>query len=344
MIRGLGAASGKPDARVRSPRAIRSPPSSVRKFEQEHSMAIHSRRLMTGIAAAVLASAASAQVQAFVASGKLHVIGSSGPDGVQLSALDGTVRVSGLGGTLVNGAPSATLTGIVGEIAVSLGGGDDFLMMTDSQTLAGVSIELGGGDDTLFATRNLIRGDWVLHSGAAGPGGDLLALAGADQVGNVVLGSLFVVGNGLTLGLRGHTVSQDVVVNTGARNDKLLISGNNVAGSMVLQTRGGRDEIAFASEVGVAGNFVGGSLSIQAGAGDDLVHLGDVANPTNDVGSRSAILAGVGADTVTVRNTLFHDRVVFRGGSHFDVLEAQALVFGNTYARGVVQHDFESVQ
>ncbi len=307
-------------------------------------MGIHSSRLVAGLAAAVLASAASAQVQAFVASGELHVIGSSGPDGVQLSALDGTVRVSGLGGTLVNGAPSVTLTGIVGEIAVSLGSGDDFLLMTDGQTLAGVSVELGGGDDTLFATRNLIRGDWVLYAGAAGPGGDLIALAGADQVGNVVLGSLFVAGNGLTLGLRGHTVSQDVVVNTGARNDKLLISGNNVAGSMLLQTRGGQDHVALASEAGVAANFVAGSLSIHAGAGDDLVHLGDVANPTNEVGSRSAVLGGVGADTVTARNTLFHDRVVFRGGTHFDVLEAQAPVFGNTFERGSAQHDFESVQ
>jgi hypothetical protein len=303
-----------------------------------------SRRFVTSLAAAALAASASAQVQAVVSAGELHVLGSSGPDGVQVAALDGVVRVSGLGGTLVNGQSTVTLTGVTGRIEVALGSGDDFLMMTDSFTLAGVLIELGGGDDTLFATRNLIRGDWVLNSGVAGPAGDLIALAGSDQVGSVVLGSLFVAGNGLTLGLRGHTVGLDVVVNTGVRNDKLLISGNNVAGSMVVQTRGGRDEIALASEVGVAANFIARSLSIQAGAGDDLVNLGDVGNPTNEVGLRSAILAGVGVDTVSVRNTLFHDQVVFRGGTQFDILEAQAPVFGNTYEHGVAQHDFESVQ
>lgn len=303
--------------------------------------------LRSFVAAAALCAAAapaSAQVQAWVASGSLYVVGSPAADALSLWAADGTVRVNGLSGTLVNDAASQTFQGVSNVISISMGAGDDTLLMTDCRPRTHVRVHLGDGDDVFFASRNEIRGDFVIDAGAAGANGDLVALAGSDLVGNVVVRTLAIQGEKMTLGLRGQVVGRDVRVACGAGADELYIDGNTVVGSLAVDTGRGADRIEFASTAISPGNYIGGALSLDSGADDDVLRFGSPTSGISTIVGRAGVRTGLGADTVTLRHIVFESPVRFRGGSQFDAIELHQSVFGNEFRAGALLNDFESIQ
>lgn len=302
------------------------------------------RSMAAATAVCALGSLASAQVQASVSQGVLTVLGSSGADAISVLAVDGVVTVNGLAGTTVNGLPSANFNGVTGAIQIALGGGDDNLQMTDGRLLSDLVVDLGAGDDICFAQRNQISGSVAIDAGSAGQWGDLVALAGSDQIGNAILRSLFVTGDFVTIGARGQVVGEDLVLVGGAGQDLFFIDGNQVFGNVIVETGAARDEVHFASVLTATPNDIVGNLSIDAGPGDDLIEVGGVSAGLLHVGDRSVIRGGAGADTIQIRNTTFDGELLIRGGSQVDVAEAQAPVYGNDFARGIAFTDVESVQ
>jgi len=320
----------------------------TRAFSQHldlHSMTQFSRLfLRSAVAACALASFASAQVSTFKLFGAAFVVGSNGSDKLEIKDVNGAFVVQGNAGTTVNGGVTKTLTGITGPVFVLTGGGDDVLTMVDNVRSAGMLISLGSGDDLMYAERNQVAGDLWVDAGMGGVEGDLVVLSGTGGGGNQVLGTMLITGERVAASVRDCSIGQHLAIFTGDRDDFLHIANNTVLGSVMVDTRGGNDEIRFASYPPSLGNHVTGGVFMDSGAGNDIVWFGSTTSTNSVIGGCSYISTGAGDDDLIVQHCEFNSNLWLDGGADWDSGQFQDAGYLNVFGGAVHQQGFEILQ
>jgi hypothetical protein len=283
-------------------------------------------------ACAALSPLASAQSFAFKLCGNLIVFGSSGPDDLWLRGADGNVSVTANGGGTINGVGVAHFSGVYGGVVVATGSGNDVVRMTDCQRPNDVIVGLGSGDDLFYGERNQLGGSLWVDGGYASQFGDVVALSGSAGEGNVIVRSLIVTGQFVSIGARDCTVGRDLVLLTGSGADFLHIDGIvTVLGDVIVETNGGNDQIAFASFSQSEGNQIHGDLSIDAGYGDDIVRIGSDLGGVSSVAGATLLALGSGNDDLEIQRSEFIGPVFVNGGSGNDHARGAGAAYANTF-------------
>lgn len=249
---------------------------------------LKSSGFLGALTAAVLAWTNVGVAQEFSVSGStLRIRGEADSDNLTLSG-------GAIGDVLVTDGDGNEIDAFSGinRIEVDLRGGEDVLTLTDLALDGGsVSAKLGADGDDVFVT-GLIDADLLLD----GEGdADRLDLSG------------------------GATITGDLDVSGGLRNDDILLSGAVVNGDLWVDGQAGDEELSF------DGLTVDGRTRIDLGPGDDSA-IGTGAVFVDDV----AIIAGLGNDDVFNTANLYGGNLtVDLGGGADDYEELGATIDGD---------------
>jgi hypothetical protein len=240
---------------------------SVRGFQYKEAEAMSGLKsgFIATVAAAMCAWTNVGVAQEFTVSGStLRIRGETDADNL-------TVTGGLLGEVVVTDGQGNELDtfGDIDRIEIDLRGGGDVLTLVDLALDGGfVGVKLGADGDDVFVT-GLIDADLILD----GEGdADLFDLSG------------------------GATITGDLDVYGGLRNDDILLTGAVVNGDLWVDGQAGDEELT------VDGLVVDGRSRIDLGVGDDTL-LGSGATFTGDV----LIIAGLGSDDI------FNDANIFDG-------------------------------
>ena len=172
------------------------------------------RRFTPGVESLENRTVPAGNVQAFVSGHVLYVAGDdaanriwiagSGKTGVVIRSLDGE--------TTINGRNAVFVGGITGGYHVTMGGGDDYLLVTSTRSNGGLTVDMGEGNDYLGISDAGHARETVL---AGGEGND-------------------------TIVLHASTFRRPVYVNTGAGHDQVVAAGVR-AGDFVMTNPSGTD-------------------------------------------------------------------------------------------------------
>lgn len=295
------------------------------------------------LSAVCLASAASAQVQAFVVHGNLFVRGSAAGESLTLHASGDQASVLGNFGTTVNGLSQVDLSGVTGEVLVSMDGGNDSVFVSDSTFPGGMQVRLGSGDDLFFAARNTFNGDLEIDGGSFASAGELIVLGDPAGVGNVIVGDLEVDVRFATVVVLGSTVYGESEIESRQGGDLIQVDGCEFFGRFEVESGGGNDTIRLGSDAGGLGNTFHGCLEVESGHGGDIVRLGSTAGGATTIEGNADIRTGSGDDQVFIQNTTFERRLRARGGHGLDSIELQGAGFANSLLDGLSIEGFETV-
>jgi hypothetical protein len=233
------------------------------------------------------------EVRAKVAGDKLTITGDDGPNGVQVSGVGpDTVVVVGLDATLVNGALSASFSGVK-ALSIDAKGGADRVELVDVVLDKTLTVTLGAGSDAF-----VMQGGRVTKKAdiAGGGDGDDIRVRGGARFG----GQLLVTG--------------------GKKVDTVVVTDASIGGDSEIQGGAGNDDVTvqFTTLDGGANLIVGG------GDGADRTTLLD------DRFSDVQVYMGNGNDRLVVEGCHFdrtlkaqgnggHDELDLKGDNTFDV-------------------------
>jgi hypothetical protein len=189
-------------------------------------------------------------VSAVVQDGNLTITGNAAPNEIAIYAGDnpGEILIAGAtttgdasGNTVVNGSHAPVLlTGVTGNIAVNLAGGDDRVVVTNVNLAGNLDVNLGTGDDEL-----VIRGDTPTQADIDLNGTRVLTY---DAVN--IQGALRVTG--------------------AAGDDAFTLANAAVKGNLLLSAGNGDDRLVVQGQL--ANNQIGGSVFANMGYGDDVIN------------------------------------------------------------------------
>ena len=232
-------------------------------------------------------------VRTSVAGDKLTITGDDAPNGVQVSGVgQDAFVVVGLDATLVNGALSATVSGVK-QIVIDVKGGADRVELIDVVLDKTLEVTLGAGSDAF-----VMQGGRVSKKAeiSGGKDGDDIRVRGGARFGGQLL------------------------VNGGKKVDTIIVTDVSIRGDSEIKGGSGNDDVTvqFTSLDGGANLIVGG------GDGVDLTTLVD------DSFSDVQIYMGDGNDKLVVEGCHFdrtlkaqgnggHDEIDLQGDNTFDV-------------------------
>ena len=210
------------------------------------------------------------------------------------------IIVLGSGGSVVSAGGGAN-TVTVGAAndgthndAITTGGGDDLIQVTDSKLSAHLSVAANGGNDTLEITSDAALADADL---AQLTGIEILKLSAnaGDNAQNVILAA-----SALAMGLT--TVDATAV----GSSDAVTIDAVAFSGTLTVNSGAGGDTIVLGS---------GGSV-VNTGDGNNFVTVG----AANDGVQNDHITGGNDFDSIFVTNAQFNSHLVVSAGSNTDRL------------------------
>jgi hypothetical protein len=182
--------------------------------------------------------------------GELDLTGDAAGNGVQITAGSGhqfTVRgVPDNGPTTINGKPFVNVDGVKGDVRVALGGGDDILsVFGTTRALAlpkGLRVSLGSGNDLVVLTNVTVKDGLEIRSGSGGDrsasGRETIALEDVDVAGD----TKFQTGAGDdTVAIADSGFGGKLEVGLGAGNDSLSIANSDVLGDFEVDGGDGFD-------------------------------------------------------------------------------------------------------
>jgi hypothetical protein len=250
---------------------------------------------MAVLALAVAAGQAWAvgSVRATVSGDKLTITGDDAPNGVQVSGIgQDALLVVGSDATLVNGALSASVSGVK-QIVIDVKGGSDRVELIDVVLDKTLKVTLGAGSDAF-----VIQGGRVSQKAEINGGKD------ADDI-RVRGGARF---------------GGQLLVNGGKKVDTVVVTDASIAGDSEVKGGSGNDDVTvqFTTLEG------GANLIVGAGDGADRTQLLD------DKFSDVQIYMGNGDDRLSVEGCVFdrtltaegnggHDELDLDGNNSFDI-------------------------
>jgi hypothetical protein len=232
-------------------------------------------------------------VDVFAIGGVLNIVGDSASNGIVIhSTSDSVVQVRGIdrGGaaTTVNENPSVSFTGIQ-NIVISMGNGDDAVVLTNLSITGSVSAQLGNGDDVFGLGEFDNSSDAVDHAvdsllGALAINGNFAISMGEDD--NTVLArNVTTKWAGFSAGNGDDTFS---IVDEGTIGDPAYVPGLVASKGLTLITGNGNNSVT------VHGSTVM-NVVMPLGSGDDTVSLQDVT-----VAKETTITGQDGVNTLTL--------------------------------------------
>jgi hypothetical protein len=232
-------------------------------------------------------------VRASVSGDKLTITGDDAPNGVQVSGVgQDAFIVVGLDATLVNGALSATVSGVK-QLVIDVKGGADRVELIDVVLDGTLTVTLGGGSDV-----------FVMQGGRVGKKAEITGGQDGDDI-RIRQGARF---------------GGQLLVNGGKKVDTVVVTDASIAGDSEIQGGAGNDDVTvqFTTLEGGANLIVGG------GDGADRTTLLD------DNFSDVQVFMGNGNDRLTVEGCRFdrtlkaegnggHDELDLEGDNTFDI-------------------------
>jgi hypothetical protein len=217
-------------------------------------------------------------VTAAVDHGNLVVTGDAESNEIEIFQTAQGIQVNGVPGTTVNGGASFTAVGVTKDVAVSLGDGDDALVL-DLNVPRDLTIDLGAGDNALN-----LGGFFEPPPGDTGPGG---VITGRDVV--------IVAGNGADgVVISGSQVGWKTEISLDAGDNFLQVDQTTFGGKTAITSGAGTDFIDIESST-----FVG-KTAINTGTGDDALFLVDCTFQ-----AKTELNGGAGFDTLTNAGNTF---------------------------------------
>jgi large repetitive protein len=215
------------------------------------------------------------------------------------------------------GADNLTFTGgLLGEVVVTDGQGNEIDAFADIDR---IEIDLRGGGDLLTLADLALDGGFVgVKLGADGDDVFVTGLIDADLI-------LDGEGDADLFDLSGGaTITGDLEIYGGLRNDDILLTGVVVNGDLLVDGQAGDEELNF------DGLAVDGRTRIDLGVGDDSA-VGSGAAFIGDV----ELIAGLGTDDVfNDANVYDGDLTVSLGGGEDDYEELGSTVNGDYHVNG----------
>jgi hypothetical protein len=218
---------------------------------------------------------------------------------------------------------------LAGDLTVAAADGDSFLLLgyhtkyMPNLIWGDLSVSLGHGDNEV-----LLQESWIISHAtiATGDGANTVVLGEADSpsdLGAVVLG--------------------DLLIETGAGDDRVEVVKSWIGGQTLIDTVDGDDTVIlgthYATGSAIAGNLLEGDVLIATGDGLDGVGLTD-----NEVYGDTSILTGHDNDELRVGvapgfpPNSFYSQFSAHGGSGLDMLNDDP---GNSYAVPAQFQSFE---
>jgi len=242
-------------------------------------------------------------VTAVVTGTNLTITGDGGDDTFLVSGdgtTDGAVTItgftsSGANATLINGAPSVSLTGVTGNVTINLGTGTTggaTVSVADLDVGRNLSITGNAGDGNTIdvgTVAAVTTPSPVLSTNAVTVGGNLSIRTGNGDLDSVTIGATPLTGTDVT-------VSGDLTISAGSGDDTITELSLAVTRDETISAGSGDDTITIGgSTVAAAGVTIGRGLSISVGGGDDTI-----TEASTSVARSESISLGQGDDSVTL--------------------------------------------
>ena len=197
-------------------------------------------------------------------------------------------------GTSLGGVPgptSATAAGVVGDVWIDMGAGNDSVLVERVDSPGDLHIDQGSGANRVRFVDVDVAGDVSLRGG---DGNDVFGGPSIRIVGSMLF-DVGAGGNNLALDL---TTGADLTIRTGDGDDSIRLSDfSGSGGTLWIDAGGGANTLRL-----VAGTHVGADLQIRAGDGGDVLEVLSCATVAGTVrvelggGPDTAVFLGLTAD------------------------------------------------